>query len=106
MGTTGPCRRCSRSRQPRGSHSICPRKAALGKKVTGVQLHLITAEDPLTLAARSRELIRFPQLTMPLLAALTPPEWTVTHSDEITRPVTYGRYDVVGLTAATPGAPR
>jgi radical SAM superfamily enzyme YgiQ (UPF0313 family) len=72
----------------------------------GVHLHLITAEDPLTLDARSHELIRFPQLTMPLLAALTPPPWQVTHTDEITQPVdTRLSCDLVGLTAATPGAP-
>jgi radical SAM superfamily enzyme YgiQ (UPF0313 family) len=71
-----------------------------------VKVHLITAEDPLTLAARSRELIRFPQLTMPLLAALTPSGWEVSHTDEITHPVdTQREPDVVGLTAATPGAP-
>jgi radical SAM superfamily enzyme YgiQ (UPF0313 family) len=70
------------------------------------QLHLITAEDPLTLEARARELIRFPQLTMPLLAALTPDCWQVTHTDEITHSVDTGRhYDLVGITAATPGAP-
>ncbi|MBS2037365.1 B12-binding domain-containing radical SAM protein [bacterium] len=69
-------------------------------------LHLITAEDPLTLQARSRELIRFPQLTMPLLAGLTPPDWIVSHEDEIVTPVdTTRRYDLVGITAATPGAP-
>jgi radical SAM superfamily enzyme YgiQ (UPF0313 family) len=51
-------------------------------------------------------LIRFPQLTMPLLAALTPPEWTVTHTDEITHAVDLRTsYDLVGITAATPGAP-
>lgn len=49
-----------------------------------MRLHLVTAEDPLTLQARARELIRFPQLTMPLLAALTPSPWIVTHTDEIT----------------------
>src|SRR5512135_1127493 len=71
-----------------------------------MRLHLITAEDPLTLRARAHELIRFPQLTMPLLAALTPDPWTVTHTDEITRPVdTRRHYDLVGITAATPGAP-
>jgi radical SAM superfamily enzyme YgiQ (UPF0313 family) len=71
-----------------------------------MRLHLITAEDPLTLQARSRELIRFPQLTMPLLAALTPAPWQVTHTDEITHPVDTGQaYDLVGITAATPGAP-
>jgi radical SAM superfamily enzyme YgiQ (UPF0313 family) len=69
-------------------------------------LHLITAEDPLTLQARARELIRFPQLTMPLLAALTPDHWHVSHTDEITRSVdTSQHYDLVGITAATPGAP-
>ncbi|MBV9469282.1 MAG: B12-binding domain-containing radical SAM protein [Abitibacteriaceae bacterium] len=70
-----------------------------------MHLHLITAEDPLTIHARSRELIRFPQLTMPLLAALTPPQWQVSHTDEITHVVDTGQsYDLVGITAATPGA--
>jgi radical SAM superfamily enzyme YgiQ (UPF0313 family) len=71
-----------------------------------MRLHLITAEDPLTLQARAHELIRFPQLTMPLLAALTPDTWTVTHTDEITHQVdVHQAYDLVGITAATPGAP-
>jgi radical SAM superfamily enzyme YgiQ (UPF0313 family) len=71
-----------------------------------MHVHLITAEDPLTLHARARELIRFPQLTMPLLAGLTPPNWTVTHTDEITHSVDKRQhYDLVGITAATPGAP-
>ncbi|HXW00604.1 MAG TPA: radical SAM protein, partial [Anaerolineae bacterium] len=72
-----------------------------------MHLHLITAEDPLTLQARSRELIRFPQLTMPLLAALTPSHWQVSHTDEIIHPVDASSrtYDLVGITAATPGAP-
>src|SRR5579859_2673420 len=71
-----------------------------------MRLQLITAEDPLTLSARGRELIRFPQLTMPLLAALTPASWTVTHTDEITHSVDVTQAcDLVGLTAATPGAP-
>lgn len=71
-----------------------------------MHVHLITAEDPLTLRARGRELIRFPQLTMPILAALTPPNWRVTHTDEITHTVdTHQHYDLVGITAATPGAP-
>src|SRR5512146_2993529 len=71
-----------------------------------MRLHLITAEDPLTLGARAHELIRFPQLTMPFLAALTPAAWTVTHTDEITHKVDVDRpCDLVGITAATPGAP-
>ena len=74
--------------------------------VAAMKLLLITAEDPLTRAARSRELIRFPQLTMPLLAALTPAPWTVEHVDEITREVdARASCDLVGITAATPAAP-
>jgi radical SAM superfamily enzyme YgiQ (UPF0313 family) len=43
---------------------------------------------------------------MPLLAALTLPHWHVSHTDEITHPVDTNRtYDLVGITAATPGAP-
>ena len=71
-----------------------------------MRLLLITAEDPLTLDARARELIRFPQLTMPLLGALTPAHWHVEHVDEIIEPVdTRQHFDLVGITAATPGAP-
>jgi radical SAM superfamily enzyme YgiQ (UPF0313 family) len=71
-----------------------------------MKLHLITAEDPLTLQARRRELIRFPQLTMPLLAALTPSNWQVSHTDEIVNAVDVdAKYDLVGITAATPSAP-
>lgn len=67
---------------------------------------LITAEDPLTRGVRARELIRFPQLTMPLLAALTPPDWQVEHVDEIVQEVdAQVACDLVGITAATPGAP-
>lgn len=70
-----------------------------------MELLLITCEDPLTRQARARELIRFPQLTMPYLAALTPQTWGVSHVDEIIRAVDpHERYDLVGITAATPGA--
>lgn len=76
------------------------------RAMSNMNLHLITSEDALTLRARAREFIRFPQLTMPLLAALTPSSWSVTHTDEITQPVDTARsYDLVGITAATPGAP-
>ncbi len=71
-----------------------------------MELHLITSEDPLTRQTRARELIRFPQLTMPYLAALTPPTWRAGHTDEIIAPVDTARhYDLVGITAATPAAP-
>jgi hypothetical protein len=52
-----------------------------------MKLHLLTAEDPLTLNARARELIRMPKLPMPLLVAQTPSPWRVAHSDEFTRDV-------------------
>jgi hypothetical protein len=38
-------------------------------------------------------LIQFPQLTMPLIAALTPREHEVSHTDEIVEPV---RFDAPG----------
>jgi len=50
-------------------------------------LELITAESDASRFVRYRRLIRFPQLTMPLLAALTPPHWKVTHTDEIVQEV-------------------
>lgn len=44
---------------------------------------------------------------MPLLAALTPESWDVSHTDEITHTVPLNeRFDVAGITAATPGALR
>src|SRR6185295_567078 len=48
------------------------------------------------------------QLTMPLIAACTPPEFEVEIHDEIAGPLDLDRIDgdVVGLTAVTPFAPR
>lgn len=82
-------------------------EGARGRVVVGRgrRVLLVTAEDPLTRDARARELIRFPQLTMPLLAALTPAQWDVRHVDEIVQEVGEEDVDVVGITAATPGAP-
>jgi len=51
-----------------------------------LKLELITAEGPATLWMRKGRLIRFPQLTMPLLAALTPGEVEIHHTDEIVSP--------------------
>ena len=48
-----------------------------------MKLELITAEGPATLWMRKGRLIRFPQLTMPLLAALTPEDVEIHHTDEI-----------------------
>ena len=67
---------------------------------------LITAESEASLFVRHRRLIRFPQLTMPLLAAWTPDHWEVTHTDEIVERVDFNqRVDLVGITANTPAAP-
>jgi len=69
-------------------------------------LELITAESDASRFVRYRRLIRFPQLTMPLIAALTPPHWKVTHTDEIVQEVQFDLpCDLVGITANTPAAP-
>lgn len=70
------------------------------------QVLLITAESEESRRVRHRRIIRFPQLTMPLLAAYTPDHWEVTHIDEIVQKIRFDRqYDVVGITANTPAAP-
>jgi len=51
------------------------------------RVELITAESEASLFVRHRRLIRFPQLTMPLLAAWTPDHWQVSHTDEIVQRV-------------------
>ena len=48
-----------------------------------MRVHLITAESLASRRLRRGRLIQFPQLTMPLIAALTPPEHTVSHTDEV-----------------------
>jgi radical SAM superfamily enzyme YgiQ (UPF0313 family) len=69
-------------------------------------VELITAESEESLFVRHRRLIRFPQLTMPLLAAWTPEHWDVSHTDEIVQRVDFNkRVDLVGITANTPAAP-
>lgn len=71
-----------------------------------MKLHLITAEGRETRWIRRGRLIRFPQLTMPLLAALTPPEVDITHTDEIVQKVRYDHsFDLVGITSTTCAAP-
>jgi radical SAM superfamily enzyme YgiQ (UPF0313 family) len=70
-----------------------------------VRVHLITAESPESRRLRRGRLIQFPQLTMPLIAALTPPGHVVTHTDEIVEPVRFDvPADLVGITAPTPSA--
>jgi radical SAM superfamily enzyme YgiQ (UPF0313 family) len=69
-------------------------------------VELITAESAASRHVRHRRLIRFPQLTMPLLAAYTPAHWRVTHTDEIVQRVRFDRpYTLVAITANTAAAP-
>src|SRR5881628_3408462 len=69
------------------------------------RVELITAESAASRFVRHRRLIRFPQLTMPLLAAYTPEHWEVGHTDEIVETVDFNkRLDLVGITANTPAA--
>lgn len=70
------------------------------------KVELITAESEASRFVRYRRIIRFPQLTMPLLAAYTPAHWEVTHTDEIVQKVNFNKdVDVVGITANTAAAP-
>jgi radical SAM superfamily enzyme YgiQ (UPF0313 family) len=67
---------------------------------------LITAESAESRYVRHRRLIRFPQLTMPLIAAYTPEHWDVIHVDEIVQKIDFNiDVDLVGITANTPAAP-
>ncbi|SFU30048.1 Radical SAM superfamily enzyme YgiQ, UPF0313 family [Alicyclobacillus macrosporangiidus] len=67
---------------------------------------LITAESAESRYVRHRRLIRFPQLTMPLIAAYTPEHWNVIHVDEIVQKIDFNiDVDLVGITANTPAAP-
>lgn len=71
-----------------------------------MKLELVTAEGPATLWMRKGRLIRFPQLTMPLLAALTPGDVEIHHTDEIVSEVNFSRaIDLVGITTTTCSAP-
>ena len=68
-----------------------------------MRIHLITAESEESRQLRRGRLIQFPQLTMPLIAALTPAEHVVSHVDEIVEPVRFDiPADLVGITAPTP----
>jgi radical SAM superfamily enzyme YgiQ (UPF0313 family) len=70
-----------------------------------VRIHLITAESPESRRLRRGRLIQFPQLTMPLIAALTPDEHAVSHTDEIVEAVRFDiPADLVAITTPTPSA--
>src|SRR5271169_4619576 len=69
-------------------------------------VELITAESEQSRFVRHRRIIRFPQLTMPLLAAYTPSHWRVTHTDEVVQRVRFDKpFSLVAITANTASAP-
>ncbi|MCL5960454.1 MAG: B12-binding domain-containing radical SAM protein [Chloroflexi bacterium] len=71
-----------------------------------MKIEFITAESALTRKLREGEFIRFPQLTVPLLASLTPADIQVHHTDEIISEVDFSRpVDLVAITCNTPAAP-
>ncbi len=70
-----------------------------------MKVELITPESGPSRRLRKWRLIRFPQLTMPLLAAYTPPGVELHHTDEIVEPVDLDRdADLVAITCNTPAA--
>ena len=76
-----------------------------------MKLLLITASAPEIQKIRRSRFLNFQQITMPYLAALTPPHWQVEHIDEEVRRVDVNacveansRPDLVGITFHTPSA--
>ena len=71
----------------------------------GRTLLLVTASSPAIKRVRRSRVLNFQQITMPYLAALVPPEWTVRHIDEDVSPVDVTSVaDLVGITFHTPSA--
>ena len=70
-----------------------------------MRLELITPESGPSRQLRRWRLIQFPQLTMPLIAALTPENVEIHHTDEIVEAVDFEREaDLVAITCNTPAA--
>lgn len=70
-----------------------------------MKLVLITASSPHIRNIRKSRIINFQQITMPYLAALVPPNWTVEHIDEDVHDIDYNiDTDLVGITFHTPSA--
>ena len=70
-----------------------------------MKLLLITASAPGIRHIRRARFLNFQQITMPYLAALTPPDWQVSHVDEEAEPLDYDApADLVGITFHTPSA--
>jgi len=71
----------------------------------GRTLLLVTASSPAIKRVRRSRVLNFQQITMPYLAALVPPEWTVQHIDEEVSQVEITSVaDLVGITFHTPSA--
>ena len=69
------------------------------------KLLLITVSSPEIQRIRRSRFLNFQQITMPYLAALTPPDWQVEHVDEEVGPADpLARADLVGITFHTPSA--
>lgn len=70
-----------------------------------MRLLLITASSMEIRRIRRSRFLNFQQITMPYLAALTPPQWEVTHTDEEAEAIDYdAEVDLVGITFHTPSA--
>ena len=70
-----------------------------------MKLLLITASSSEIRRIRRSRFLNFQQITMPYLAALTPPHWQVEHIDEEVGPVDFSaKVDLVGITFHTPSA--
>jgi len=70
-----------------------------------VELLLITVSSPHIRQIRRARFLNFQQITMPYLAALTPPHWKVSHVDEEAEAIDFeAKVDLVGLTFHTPSA--
>jgi radical SAM superfamily enzyme YgiQ (UPF0313 family) len=84
---------------------LCASEETVSCTIWLVRVHLITAESHESRRLRRGRLIQFPQLTMPLIAALTPAEHTVSHTDEIVEAVRFDvPADLVAITTPTPSA--
>jgi len=70
-----------------------------------LKIELITPESEPSQRLRKWRLIQFPQLTMPYIAALTPSDIDVHHTDELVERVNFDRAcDLVAITCNTPAA--
>jgi radical SAM superfamily enzyme YgiQ (UPF0313 family) len=70
-----------------------------------LKLSLITASSPHIRQIRKSRFLNFQQITMPYLAALSPPGWQVSHVDEECEAIDFeAQVDLVGITFHTPSA--